>query len=187
MTEHEDKNPQPQQDEQPEQSAEQNEAEEVKEENAQPQEQAQETEAADAPAEEAAEVATAVAEEETKPKEPDYDDEEYWALQDEGVEYSKEEYDQMMAMYESTLTSIEEGELIKGKVLRINESNVVLDIGFKSEGSVSKEEFKSTEEINVGDEVEVYLESLEDEDGVVVLSKKKADFLRVWDHNPQGP
>ncbi len=126
--------------------------------------------------EETAEVAVA------EPKVLTEDDEEYWALQDEGVEYSKDEYEQMMAMYESTLTSIEEGELITGKVLRINESNVVLDIGFKSEGSVNKDEFKNPEDINVGDEVEVYLESLEDEDGVVVLSKKKADFLRVWDH-----
>ena len=124
--------------------------------------------------------------EEPKASEPSMDDEEYWELQDAGVEYSKDEYEQMMAMYESTLTSIEEGELIKGKVLRINETNVVLDIGFKSEGSVPIDEFKSQEEINVGDEVEVYLESLEDEDGVVVLSKKKADFLRVWDHIRQA-
>ncbi|HLA41571.1 MAG TPA: 30S ribosomal protein S1, partial [Candidatus Glassbacteria bacterium] len=110
------------------------------------------------------------------------EDEDYWELQDEGVEYSREEYESMMQMYDSTLSSIEEGQVIKGRVIRISDSNVVLDIGFKSEGSVSIEEFKSRDEVKEGDEVEVYLESLEDEDGVVVLSKKKADFLRVWDH-----
>ena len=108
-------------------------------------------------------------------------DEEYWQMQDEGVEYSREEYEQMLEMYESTLTSIEEGQVIRGKVIRITDTHVVLDIGFKSEGAVMIEEFKSRDEVSVGDEIEVYLESLEDEDGVVVLSKKKADFLRVWD------
>ncbi len=153
-------------------------------ENTEPEQQdpAQAEVAAEESAAEQDTAAVAEAVEEPKKAELTEDDEEYWALLDEGVEYGKDEYDQMMAMYESTLTSIEEGELITGKVLRINESNVVLDIGFKSEGSVSKDEFKNQDDINVGDEVEVYLESLEDEDGVVVLSKKKADFLRVWDH-----
>ncbi len=199
MTEQENKNPQPQQDEQPEQSPEQNQAADAAAENAEnaenneteQQEPAQAEVVAEegaaavavekAPAADESDAAEEVVIEEPK-KELTEDDEEYWALLDEGVEYGKDEYEQMMAMYESTLTSIEEGELITGKVLRINETNVVLDIGFKSEGSVNKDEFKNQDEIQVGDEVEVYLESLEDEDGVVVLSKKKADFLRVWDH-----
>jgi len=58
---------------------------------------------------------------------------------------------------------------------------VILDVGFKSEGSVPKEEFKNPEELKPGDEVDVFLEHLEDQNGVVVLSKKKADFLRVWE------
>jgi small subunit ribosomal protein S1 len=58
---------------------------------------------------------------------------------------------------------------------------VILDVGFKSEGSVGRDEFKDPDSLQEGDEVEVYLENLEDEDGVVVLSKKKADFLRVWE------
>ncbi|HUU27615.1 MAG TPA: 30S ribosomal protein S1 [archaeon] len=119
--------------------------------------------------------------EEKPPQGPSMEDEEYWEMQDEGVEYTKEEYEQLLEMYDSTLTSIEEGQVIKGKVIRVTESHVVLDIGFKSEGSVPIEEFKSKDEAKEGDEIEVYLESLEDEDGVVVLSKKKADFLRVWD------
>lgn len=126
-------------------------------------------------------VAVATEEIEEKKDQPSIDEEEYWRMRDEGVEYSKEEYEEMLEMYDSTLTSIEEGQVIKGHVIRVTDTNVVLDVGFKSEGSVSIEEFKSRAEVQDGDEVEVYLESLEDEDGVVVLSKKKADFLRVWD------
>ncbi|HEX6309887.1 MAG TPA: 30S ribosomal protein S1, partial [Longimicrobiales bacterium] len=96
-------------------------------------------------------------------------------------EYSLEEYEAMLEMYEETLTNIEEGEIVKAKVLRITENAVILDVGFKSEGAITKDEFKNPEQLQPGDEVEVFLENLEDQDGVVVLSKKKADFLRVWE------
>jgi small subunit ribosomal protein S1 len=94
-------------------------------------------------------------------------------------DYSEEEYEQMLSMYEGTMASIAEGEIVKSKVLRITENAVILDVGFKSEGSVALDEFK--EPPAVGDEVEVFLEHLEDQDGAVVLSKKKADFMRVWE------
>ena len=94
-------------------------------------------------------------------------------------EYDLEEYEALLAMYEDTLTHIEEGEIVKARVLRVSDKAVILDVGFKSEGSVQLDEFK--EPPAVGEEVEVYLENLEDEDGVVVLSKKKADFLRIWE------
>jgi small subunit ribosomal protein S1 len=113
---------------------------------------------------------------------PVEENEEYWQMLDEGIEYSKDEYNRMMGMYESTMSSIEEGQVIKGRVLRITDTQAVLDIGFKSEGTISLDEFKTLDEVHVGDEVEVFLESLEDEDGIIVLSKKKADFIRVWDH-----
>ncbi|MDX1674488.1 MAG: S1 RNA-binding domain-containing protein, partial [Longimicrobiales bacterium] len=96
-------------------------------------------------------------------------------------EYSLDEYEEMLAMYEETLSEIEEGEIVKATVLRVTENTVVLDVGFKSEGSVTKDEFTDPDELEPGEEVEVFLEELEDEDGRVVLSKKKADFLRVWD------
>jgi small subunit ribosomal protein S1 len=96
-------------------------------------------------------------------------------------EYSLEEYEAMLEMYEETLTNIEEGEIVKARVLRITENAVILDVGFKSEGAITKDEFKNPESLKPGDEVEVFLENLEDQDGVVVLSKKKADFLRVWE------
>ncbi|MEJ2483302.1 MAG: S1 RNA-binding domain-containing protein, partial [Gemmatimonadota bacterium] len=96
-------------------------------------------------------------------------------------EYSDEEYEAMLAMYDDTLHDIVEGEIVKATVLRKTDNAVILDVGFKSEGSVSLDEFRDPESLETGDEVEVFLESLEDSEGVVVLSKKKADFLRVWE------
>src|ERR1051326_6440193 len=93
--------------------------------------------------------------------------------------YSSEEYERMLSMYEGTMASIAEGEIVKSKVLRVTENAVILDVGFKSEGSVPLDEFK--EPPKEGDEVEVFLEHLEDQEGAVVLSKKKADFMRVWE------
>ena len=96
-------------------------------------------------------------------------------------EYSSDEYEAMMDMYNGTLASIEEGEIVKSKVLEIRDNLVVLDIGFKSEGTIPLEEFKDMPDLKAGDEVEVLLEHLEDQEGSVVLSKKKADFMRVWE------
>ena len=95
--------------------------------------------------------------------------------------YSDEEYQQMLSMYEGTMASIAEGEIVKSKVLRVTDNAVILDLGFKSEGSVALEEFSEPQLLQEGDEVEVFLENLEDQDGAVVLSKKKADFMRVWE------
>ena len=95
--------------------------------------------------------------------------------------YSPEQYQQMMAMYEGTLQHIEEGEIVKSRVLRVTENAVILDVGFKSEGAVPIEEFKDPKSLKEGDEIEVFLENLEDNEGAVVLSKKKADFMRVWE------
>src|SRR3954471_6936126 len=96
-------------------------------------------------------------------------------------EYSADEYEAMLEMYDDTLSNIEEGEIVKARVLRVTDKAVILDLGFKSEGAVTRDEFKDPDSLQIGDEVEVFLENLEDEDGVVVLSKKKADFLRVWE------
>jgi small subunit ribosomal protein S1 len=96
-------------------------------------------------------------------------------------EFTSDEYERMMELYNGTLASIEEGEIVKSTVLEIRENLVVLDIGFKSEGTIPLEEFKDMPDLKVGDEVEVLLEHLEDAEGSVVLSKKKADFMRVWE------
>src|SRR6266850_3516353 len=96
-------------------------------------------------------------------------------------EYTSDDYERMMEMYQGSMASIDEGEIVKAKVQSIRENVVVLDIGFKSEGTVPLEEFKDHPDLKVGDEVEVLLEHLEDQEGAVVLSKKTADFMRVWE------
>src|ERR671931_900548 len=96
-------------------------------------------------------------------------------------EYSPDEIAKMTELYEGTLSNIEEGEIVKSKVLRVTDTAVILDVGFKSEGAVPIDEFKDPKSLKQGDEVEVFLEHLEDQEGAVVLSKKKADFMRVWE------
>src|SRR5438552_1320048 len=96
-------------------------------------------------------------------------------------EYSPEEIAKMTELYEGTLSNIEEGEIVKSKVLRVTDTAVILDVGFKSEGAVPIDEFKDPKSLKEGDEIEVFLEHLEDQEGAVVLSKKKADFMRVWE------
>src|SRR2546421_114165 len=96
-------------------------------------------------------------------------------------EYSSDEIERMTLLYEGTLSNIEEGEIVKSKVLRVTDTAVILDVGFKSEGAVAIDEFKDPRSLKEGDEIEVFLEHLEDQEGAVVLSKKKADFMRVWE------
>lgn len=95
--------------------------------------------------------------------------------------YSRDEYAVMAEMYESTLRSIDEGELVKGTVLAVDDMEVLVDIGFKSEGRIPIEEFPDPSELKPGAEISVLLEATEDQDGEVRVSKKKADFLQVWD------
>ncbi len=97
----------------------------------------------------------------------------------EELDISRDEFAALLGEYEEDFAGIREGEIVEAKVLDVTDTAVILEFGFKSEGSVARDEFKDVPEI--GDDVEVLLESLEDEDGIVVLSKKKADFLRVWE------
>src|SRR5438445_10944466 len=92
-------------------------------------------------------------------------------------EYSSDEIAKMTELYEGTLSNIEEGEIVKSKVLRVTDTAVILDVGFKSEGAVPIDEFKDARSLKEGDVVEVFLEHLEDQEGAVVLSKKKRDVL----------
>ncbi len=71
--------------------------------------------------------------------------------------------------------------ILKGRVLDIVNDDVIVDVGYKSEGVISKSEFENPEEIDIGDEVEVLLEAVEDDAGAIVLSKRKADRLRGWE------
>ena len=96
-------------------------------------------------------------------------------------EYSEAEFNEMMELYEETLETIKQGEIVMGTVRSIHDGIVVVDIGFKSEGAIPLSEFGDPPAIEDGDEIEVFLESIEDQEGQVVLSKTKADFMRVWD------
>src|SRR5690606_17756103 len=86
--------------------------------------------------------------------------------------------DELLALYESSMTEVTENDIVTGRVVSMTEKEVVVDIGFKSDGVVSKNEFDR--ELAVGDEVEVYLERLEDRRGQLMLSKAKADDFLRW-------
>ncbi len=91
---------------------------------------------------------------------------------------SKEDLEKM---YDKTLSTISEKEVIEGEVIALNKREVVINIGFKSDGIISRNEFRYNPELAVGDKVEVYVESQEDKKGQLVLSHKKARALRSWD------
>jgi small subunit ribosomal protein S1 len=97
------------------------------------------------------------------------------------AEYTQEEFEQLEKMYVGTLNRISEGEIVRGRIVTIRDDTVAVDIGFKSEGLISKTEFSNVDELNVGDEIEVVLENVEDPDGQLVLSRKRADYMRAWE------
>ncbi len=83
--------------------------------------------------------------------------------------------------YENSFQDIVEGEITKGKIVSISDDHVVLDVGFKSDGSIPRNEFAATDELEIGGEVDIVIESVENKEGNLVLSKKRADFLKIWD------
>lgn len=93
-------------------------------------------------------------------------------------DYDDEEFENMLKLYEKTFNQIKENELVKGKIVAINGEDVLIDIGSKSDGRVSVNEFSNPDEIVVGNEIEVFLEKIEDKEGQLVLSKKKADSIK---------
>jgi len=82
--------------------------------------------------------------------------------------------------YEETISTFEEGQIVRGTVTDIRENEVIVDVGFKSEGTIPIAEFRNIDQLAVGNQFDVYLEKLENQDGLVVLSKEKADFFKVW-------
>ena len=97
------------------------------------------------------------------------------------MDISRDDFEAMLEEFGGDMRNAREGEIVNARVLSMTDTAVILEFGFKSEGSVPLDEFKDPGELSPGDQVEVLLESLEDDDGVVVLSKRKADFLRVWE------
>lgn len=100
---------------------------------------------------------------------------------EEEQEYSSEEYDELSKLYEDTISDYIEGELVVGKILAIGDKDVTIDIGFKSEGTVPLDEFSRPAELKVGQDIEVYIENIEDSDGQLILSRRKVDFIHSWE------
>ena len=93
----------------------------------------------------------------------------------------EESQDELKKLYDKTLSTISEKEVIEGEVIALNKREVVINIGFKSDGIISRNEFRYNPDLKVGDKVEVYVESQEDKKGQLILSHKKARALRSWD------
>ena len=104
-----------------------------------------------------------------------------WDAYAQGETYNKEEKKELTETYDQTLSTITDKEVVMGTVTDLNKREVLVNIGFKSEGVISVNEFRYNPELKVGDEVEVYIESQEDRNGQLILSHKKARASRAWD------
>src|SRR5262245_47017886 len=95
-----------------------------------------------------------------------------------------EEYERLLDMYDVSFKNFAEGEVVRGVVLHVSESEVIVDVGYKSEGIIPLDEFRDEAgqiAVKKGDVVDVLLEKTEDKEGYVVLSKEKAEKMKVWD------
>jgi small subunit ribosomal protein S1 len=105
-----------------------------------------------------------------------------WESLEEGLDlYSKKRRNELENLYNDTLNTVQEKEVIEGTVISMNKREVVVDIGYKSDGVVSLNEFRYNPEMKIGDKVDVYIESLEDKKGQMSLSHKKARAMRSWE------
>jgi len=86
---------------------------------------------------------------------------------------------------ESSIRNVSQEQRIMGKVVAIHDDEVLMDVGFKSEGVIDRDEFEQAELPRIGDEIEVLVEVLENEHGQMILSKRKADFMRIWERVKQ--
>ncbi len=103
------------------------------------------------------------------------------ALESDQEGFAGENKNELEELYNNTLNTVSEKEVLEGTVISMNKREVVVDIGYKSDGIVSLNEFRYNPDLKVGDSVEVYVESLEDKKGQMILSHKKARAVRSWD------
>lgn len=89
----------------------------------------------------------------------------------------------LAALYEETFRNLEEGTITEGRIVAVTKDKVVVDIGYKSEGMISSDQFSAEElqQIKIGDRLQVYIEECEDADGNLILSKEKADKMKIWE------
>ena len=104
-----------------------------------------------------------------------------WDAYAKGDVYSQESKEKLTESYDNTLSKINDKEVVTGTVTSMNKREVVVNIGYKSDGVVSMNEFRYNPDLKIGDEVEVYIESQEDKKGQLILSHKKARASRSWD------
>lgn len=97
------------------------------------------------------------------------------------IREKENEKDDLMALYASTMRPFHEGDILKGHIVEIRPKEVLVDIGYKSEGIISIYEFDDPSSIKIGDEIEVLLEAKENEHGMLVLSKEKAEKTQGWE------
>jgi small subunit ribosomal protein S1 len=91
-----------------------------------------------------------------------------------------ETQDEIEDLYQQSLQDLQEGEVVKGTIIGLTSSEVLVDVGYKSEGTIPIDEFhRSGITPEIGQEIEVYLEAKEDSEGLIVLSKEKADKIKV--------
>ena len=100
---------------------------------------------------------------------------------DDNIEDSEKSSSSLDSEYANTFKDISENQIISAKVIGISDSDVMVDIGFKSEGLISRSEFDSKDLPEIGSNIDIFLEKFEDTDGNITLSKYKADFIRRWD------
>ncbi len=99
-----------------------------------------------------------------------------------GEGYSKEQRSEMEKLYSGTVTTVETGEVVQGTVVGINDRDVILNIGFKSDGLVPLAEFKDMQNLKIGDLVDIFIEEREDAMGQLVLSRRKAKLVKGWEY-----
>ncbi|MCH8318041.1 MAG: S1 RNA-binding domain-containing protein, partial [Bacteroidetes bacterium] len=100
---------------------------------------------------------------------------------DSSSNYSEKERDKLEKMYAGTMNEISEKEVVKGTVVSVTDRNVILSIGFKSDGLVSISEFRDIPDIKAGDEIDIFIENQEDQNGQLLLSRNKAKIVMGWD------
>ena len=107
-----------------------------------------------------------------------------FSLAQDGTEIDPQEYARLLEFYDTSFRNIAEGEVVKGTVVKVTPTEVIVDVGFKSEGIIPIEEFideSGQVTAQPGDTVDVLLERTEDRDGYVVLSREKAEKMKIWD------
>ena len=104
-----------------------------------------------------------------------------WDAYEKGDTMSSQEKENLKNIYDNTLNAIKDKEVVEGTVISINKREVVVNVGYKSDGIVPMSEFRYNPELKVGDKVEVYIESQEDKKGQLLLSHKQARATRSWD------